>query len=312
MPLYGVYGKSGIDVADKMLDAGCNALWFHGFDDEGFSGCEKSGLIPCVEFKTFRADFSENPELIPIGVDGKPIRYGKLIQGICLSNSDFIGEGLEDLTEGIRTYEPRGVWLDYLTYAGWFETPEPDLQESCFCDACIRDFCEVTGIDADLPAEILDSYQEEWTTHKCNRIAIHGQRYADIIKEVRPECLVGAYMCPWTPDEYDGALQRIFAQDYQKLRDFIDVFTPLIYAEKSGRPPEWSRNFMEASPDFIPMGKKTQLILDALDFPGSIEALATSKCPSWGYQIFGGASIFENVEHASLLKTLNELLFGGD
>ena len=40
---------------------------------------------PCAEFATFRADFDARPELIPIWADGRPIRYGQLVQGVCLS-----------------------------------------------------------------------------------------------------------------------------------------------------------------------------------------------------------------------------------
>ena len=66
-------------------------LWFHGFDAAAFDACQKRDIAACVEFKTFRADFATRPELIPIGVDGKPIRYGKLVQGVCLSKQRFPG-----------------------------------------------------------------------------------------------------------------------------------------------------------------------------------------------------------------------------
>ena len=101
-----------------------------------------------------------------------------------------------------------------------------------------------------------------------------------------PECIIGAYMCPWTPAEFDGALTRIFAQDYALLAPAIDVFTPLIYVAKSGRTPEWGREFLEMSPAFVPPGRKVQLILDALDFPDSLLAAAESSRPSWGIQLF--------------------------
>jgi hypothetical protein len=38
------------------------------------------------------------------------------------------------------------------------------------------------------------------------------------------------------PKEFDDALRRIFGQDYTRLAPAIDVFTPLIYGVKSGRP----------------------------------------------------------------------------
>ena len=154
----------------------------------------------------------------------------------------FLDEIEANLIAGVRTFRPTGIWLDYLTYAGWFETPDPDLQDSCFCTECIADFCQATGLDATTP-EILRIASDEWARHKCERIARLARRYAEIIRVQLPECIIGAYMCPWTPAEFDGALTRIFAQDYALLAPAIDVFTPLIYVAKSGRTPEWGANF---------------------------------------------------------------------
>lgn len=290
--LYGPYGRNALDVADQLAPHGANACWFHMFDATAFELCARHNLAACVEFKTFRADFDQHPELIPIGVDGKPIRYGRLVQGVCLSQREFLAQTEAALVAGARAFQPAGIWLDYLTYAGWFEEPDPDLQESCFCQACIDEFCTATQVDATTPAQILAHHAATWTQHKCARIAAFGAHYAQIIRNHLPNCLVGAYMCPWTPDEFDGALRRIFAQDYALLAPSIDIFTPLIYAQKSGRQPDWGRVFLEAAPGFVPAGKPVQLILDALDFPASLVAAAAANPPSWGLQLFGGAAIF--------------------
>ncbi len=288
-PLFGPYGGNAARHLAKYAETGVNALWFHGFSAEAFEACRTHGVAACVEFKTFRADFGKRPELVPIGVDGRPIRYGRLVQGICLSQKAFLDETEANLREGLARHKPAGVWLDYLTYAGWFETPEPDLQESCFCEACVSEFCHATGIDADEPAQILEKHQAAWTRHKCERIARFGARYAKIIREASPGSLVGAYMCPWYPEEFDGALTRIFAQDYDLLAPAIDVFTPLIYADKCGRPASWAKQWLERSPRFVPSGRRVQPILDIRDFPDSLEAAAESAVPSWGVQLFGGA-----------------------
>jgi hypothetical protein len=298
--LFGPYGRNAIEVIDRLPDAGANAVWFHGFDATAFEACAQAGIAPCVEFKTFRADFAERPELIPIGVDGKPIRYGRLVQGVCLSQQAFLDETEEHLAAGLQSYQPVGIWLDYLTYAGWFEEPEPDLQESCFCAACIADFCEATGIDATTPAEILATAQTEWTRHKCARVARFARHYAEMIRTQRPGCVVGAYMCPWTPTEFDGALTRIFAQDYALLAPAIDIFTPLIYVEKSGRHANWGRELLEQAQEFVPAERKVQLILDVLDFPASLQAVADSPVPSWGVQLFAGAPLFADAEQARI------------
>ncbi len=299
-PLIGPYGSAALPYIERFAGYGANALWFHGFDPMAFESCERYGVAACVEFKTFRADFNTHPELVPIGVDGRPIRYGDLVQGVCLSQQAFLDETEAHLREGLAQFRPAGIWLDYLTYAGWFEMPVPDLQESCFCKACIREFCESTGIDAETPQQILSTAPESWTQHKCERVAAYGRRYSDMIRAAHPDCLVGAYMCPWTPDEFDGALRRIFAQDYQLLAPAIDIFTPLIYVNKSGRSNAWGREFLLAAPGFVPPGHPVQLILDVLDFPDSLLATVESPEPSWGLQMFGGSQVFADPEKAAI------------
>ena len=299
-PLIGPYGSGAIAYIDRFAAYGANTAWFHMFDEPAFEACAAHGIHACVEFKTFRADFDKYPDLIPLGVDGKPIRYGRLVQGVCLSKQWFLDETEATLRAGVNAYKPTGIWLDYLTYAGWFEQPDPDLQESCFCPDCIVDFCNATGIDAETPAAILAQHRAAWTQHKCARVARYAAHYAGIIRDALPGCVIGAYMCPWTPDEFDGALRRIFAQDYALIAPAIDVFTPLIYAEKSGRPPEWGADWLRAAPGFVPADRRVQLILDALDFPASLQALTTVDDAGWGVQLFGGAQVFADPVQARL------------
>src|SRR5262245_47905941 len=125
--LFGPYGSAALAYADKLAAYDANACWFHMFDPAAFETCARRGIAACVEFQTFRADFDAHPELIPIGADGKPIRYGPRVQGVCLSQQAFLEQIEADLRAGVHTYQPAGIWLDYLTYAGWFETPAPDL-----------------------------------------------------------------------------------------------------------------------------------------------------------------------------------------
>ena len=223
--LFGPYGSAALRHAAHLSGYGVNAAWFHGFDAHAFEQCARHNLAACVEFKTFRADFTERPDLIPIGVDGRPIRYGRLVQGVCLSKHGFLAETEANLRQGLRDFAPTGIWLDYLTYAGWFETPTPDLQESCFCAACIADFCDTQQVDAATPQLILTHYATAWEQHKCARVARFATRYATLIRAEHPDCIVGAYMCPWNPDEHERALTRIFAQDYALFAPAIDLFT---------------------------------------------------------------------------------------
>lgn len=300
--LFGPYGSAAIEYADQFADYGANACWFHGFDATAFDACERHNIAACVEFKTFRADFNTHPEWIPTGIDGKPIRYGNLVQGVCLSQTGFLEETEANLLAGLKAFQPTGIWLDYLTYAGWFETPAPDLQESCFCPACVTEFCNTTGIDADTPAEILAHHQHAWTRRKTERVAGYAHRYADLVHQHLPDCVIGAYMCPWTPDEFDGALSRVFAQDYDLLAPAIDIFTPLIYVKKSGRRFNWGQEWLRQASNFVPANRKVQLILDALDFPNSLVSTAEAEHPSYGLQMFGGADIFRDEASAEIFR----------
>ena len=312
--LFGPYGSASLEFVDAFVASGVTAAWFHGFDPDAFEICQKRHIAACVEFKTFRADFDTRPELVPTGVDGQPIRYGQLVQGVCLSQQEFLAETEAALLDGLRQYQPAGVWLDYLSYSGWFEVPDPDLQDSCFCPACIADFCEATGIDAATPDEILGKAAAQWEEHKCRRIASFARRYADLIHDHLPGCVVGAYMCPWQPEEFDRALTRIFAQDYALLAPAIEVFTPLVYCTKSGRAPSWGRELLDASPEFVPGDRAVQLILDALDGPASLRETAAADRPSDGLQIFDGARVFREpalaAEFATAIEQIRSRLSG--
>ena len=143
-------------------------------------------------------------------------------------------------------------------------------------------------------------HADAWHRHKRQRIANLAKQYAEIIRAERPACLVGAYMCPWMPEAYHGALGNIFAQDYASLAPAIDVFTPLIYAHKSGQSADWGRRWLQEAPRFVPDNRRAQLILDALDGPESLIETARSARPTWGLQLFGGAEVFADDAQAAV------------
>jgi len=306
--MIGTYGSSALNHAALFKDIHADTAWFHGFDEWAFEECARHGIQACVEFATFRADYKKFPHLIPTGIDGQPIRYGRHLQGICLSNTDFLEEIKNKLKTGLSTYSPKGIWLDYMTYGGWFEDPTPDLQDSCFCARCISHFNEATGIDETNPQGIIVRHREAWINHKCQRIASYTAEYTDIIRSMCPDAVIGIYMCPYTPEDYEGALRGIFAQDYGLLAPYVDVFTPLIYCAKSGRDADWGRLFLESSASFVPEGKPVQLILDAMDFPACLEQTVLSSVPGKGVQMFSGAEIFKSKEFMEVFARCADIL----
>ena len=59
------------------------------------------------------------------------------------------------------------------------------------------------------------------------------------LDEERPGTKLGIYSCPWTDEEHDGGLRRIVAEDIDRLHGVLDVFSPMVYQVKCGRPTEW-------------------------------------------------------------------------
>jgi len=306
--MIGPYGAAALKNADLFKEINADTAWFHGFDEEAFNICARYGIQACVEFPTFRADYKKYPKLVPIGIDGKPIHYGTHLQGVCLSNKKFLRDIEKRLKAGLAAFKPAGIWLDYMTYGGWFEDPAPKLQDSCFCKNCIKHFNEATGVNESDPLRIVSEHKDLWISHKCERIASFTKTYSNIIRSVNPDIIIGMYMCPYTPDEYDGALRRIFAQDYELIAPYIDVFTPLIYCEKSGRGTDWGLKYLKASPGFVPPGKHVQLILDFMDFPESMECCLSSNVPSKGIQMFSGSEIFTDKAYMEAFARCAEVI----
>jgi hypothetical protein len=67
-----------------------------------------------------------------------------------------------------------------------------------------------------------------------------------------------------------------------------------MYAKKCGRPPEWSAEYLERSRAFIPAQASVEPIVDVIDFPANIAALATASDVPSGFQVFGGDAIFSD------------------
>ena len=82
-PLLGPYGSSSLPHIARLAEYGANALWFHGFDPAASRPLRGMILQPASSSRP-SGRFAARPELIPMGVDGRPIRYGSLVQGVCL------------------------------------------------------------------------------------------------------------------------------------------------------------------------------------------------------------------------------------
>ena len=61
----------------------------------------------------------------------------------------------------------------------------------------------------------------------------------------KPHLTLGAFVVPWQREEFGYAMLDHFGQDYRKLQEHIDIFSPMLYHELCGRNTEWVARFTD-------------------------------------------------------------------
>ncbi len=246
----GIYGDPSTfwRRGGRLSDLGVNAVFaHHGLGAEQAERAHREGACVFAEFGVFRNRrlANQRPELWPIGPDGRPIPPTERFLGLCPTNEQYNEEKLEELRSLVRERELMGVWLDYLHFHSDFELPDPPLVQSCFNDSCLARFEAETGIRpqgnfrADKAKWILTNHGQAWTDWKCSVITDFARRAREVIDAERPGMLLGIYSCPWTDEEYDGAMRRIVGEDLADLAQYVDVFSPMVYHGNCERPADW-------------------------------------------------------------------------
>ncbi len=165
--------------------------------------------------------------------------------GVCPTEPGFRKYRFDQLRELLSEYDLDGVWMDYVHWHAQFEEPEPILPETCFCDHCLDRFSEDSGIEipggttSEKARWILNNHDTPWRDWRCKVIHEWAIDMKSIIREARPEALLGLYHCPWNDQEFNGARRRILGLDYDLLKETIDVFSPMVYHGRMGRKPVW-------------------------------------------------------------------------
>ena len=66
-------------------------------------------------------------------------------------------------------------------------------------------------------------------------------------------------------NDYDNAIKRIIGQDYEKLSDYVDVFSPMTYHKMCGRSVEWVQSITDTI--YQMTGKEVWPIVQACSVP---------------------------------------------
>ncbi len=159
---------------------------------------------------------------------------------------------LKQLADLVSEMPLDGVWLDFIRWPARWESGDPKLYQSSFDQTTLAQFQIETGVflpashaEATAASEwILANAADEWATWRCAQIASFVDEARSVLKQLRPNALLGLFTVPWTGLPLDNlsvdqAHTRIVGQDPTLLGPRVDVLSPMVYHRLCGRGIDW-------------------------------------------------------------------------
>lgn len=241
--LYGGFPNAIFDQGRTPADYGINAIWVGsgGLQQDEIDRCHKLGLKVFAEFNSmhFAEYLKDHPDAAPIGADGRPSPPPQGWQGVSPFHAGYRKNRMDEFRRVLETFDIDGIWLDYHhAHASW-ERDEPAMPDTDFSPVALEQFSKKMGIK--LPIEIpeaakrlLDTHRDAWTQFRCDVFTDWVREYREIVDAVRPQALLGTFHCPWSPEDFDGAIRHKLAIDLPAQAKYIDVFSIMPYHARFG------------------------------------------------------------------------------
>lgn len=322
----GIYGNPGalLSAGHSFQSLGVNAVFVRSIslNEKFFSDAKKEGVRVYVEFPTLNGKqyLETHPEAWPINEKGEKSPPADWFIGICPTDPGFLDYRVQQLRSLLKEYPVDGVWLDYLHLHAQFETPQPILPETCFCERCVNQFQQASGVPvtggtiSQRAQWILSQADSSWRVWRSGVVNGWVTEMRMTVKELRPEALLGIYYCPWYPEDFNNAQFRILGLDLQALSALADVFTPMLFHHMMGRPVDWVAEYTEW---LVKMnytdGKNPMIwpIVQAHNHPGIITAeefrqvmMNGSRPPSTGIMMFSEQSLLQDKRKLEVVREL--------
>jgi len=248
--IYGGFPKQILDRGENPADYGVNAIWVGSgaLNAAEIVRYHQLGLKVFAEFNSMHSAqyLKEHPDAAPLGPDGKPSPPPNGWQGVSPVHAGYRRERMQEFRRVLTTFDIDGIWLDYHhAHASW-EQAEPNLPDTDFSPEALQLFTKKTGIDlpADVPAAaklLLGTHSREWTDFRCEIFTDWVREYREAVNEVHPTALLGTFHCPWSPEDFDGAIRTKLAIDLPAQAKYLDVFSIMPYHARFGHAddPAW-------------------------------------------------------------------------
>ncbi|WP_406699389.1 hypothetical protein V5E97_11020 [Singulisphaera sp. Ch08] len=250
----GVYGgvpAEPLDGGRTLAESGINAVWV-GSGALGATRIEplrKQGVKVFAEFNTMHdaSYLKDHPDARPVGTDGQPCPAPDGWQGVCPTHPGYRAAKMEAFRRVLADHAIDGIWLDYHhAHASW-EQAIPNLPDTCFCERCLDAFERDTksnlpeGTTSERARQLLGPWKEQWVTWRCGVFTDWVRQFRTIRDETRPSALLGTFHCPWSEEDFGGALRQKLAIDLKAQAVYLDVLSPMPYHARFGHrdDPAW-------------------------------------------------------------------------
>lgn len=174
------------------------------------------------------------------------------VEFICPSRENYRKTKIENICQLIEDLDPDGISLDFIRFFCFWEKVYPNrhpdsISNTCFCPVCLEKFQSDKNISIpeylnnvpDIAGWIMENHQAEWTDWKCGLITGMVSEIVDEAKKVKPGIMVNLHVVPWRQDDFNNAIRRITAQDFQAFAEYADIISPMTYSHMLKREPAW-------------------------------------------------------------------------
>lgn len=309
------------DRGARLDDYAINAVFVHSgsIKPDLLARAASEGARVYAEFATLNGKgyVEKHPEAWPINERGERAPAATWFLGACPTEPGFRAFRLKQLADLLDAHPVSGVWMDYFHWHAQFEDPNPVLPETCFNPTCLEAFQKAAGIRlpdgaaAEKARFILQRHERAWRDWRVSVLVEWAREFRSLLKAKRPQALLGLYHCPWTEDEYGGALRRALGLDLKRLEGIVDVYSPMVYHGRMGRSPAWVGSYVQWLSRHLGLQTRIWPIVQAHNDPGVISAAEFEQVLRGG--VSGRASgvmmftIRSVAEDAQKMETLRRL-----
>lgn len=322
----GVYGNPGtlLKAGYRFDSLGMNAVFVRSgsLTPAFFATAKEQGCQVFVEFPTLNGSgyLKAHPEAWPINEKGERSPPADWFMGVCPTNTAFKQHRVAELMKILNEYDVDGIFLDYVHLHAQFETVNPILPETCFCNNCISQFSNYSGLSipgADTKAKaswILDHADVSWRAWRTRILTGWVSDMKAIVRSHRPNAKLGVYYCAWYPQEYDSALHRTLGIDVTALAAQADVLAPMLFHRMMGKDTDWVGEYVAWLGNEIrknKLGTKIWPIVQADNKAGPVSPdefqkvmIKGSQAPASGIMMFADQSLLDDLEKLQVMKAL--------